>query len=321
MTEESPSPRREPAADVDGGTPTPDGPNDRPEGSDPFTGDPSGLDELELEIEAILNAPVPPEVGVEPESGGEGAPGRLGGPSFPGAPSPAPVPSPSPAPSLLPPPPGPPAPPLQEGPRPRGTTAPSETERLLRAEILQLHVALETIQRDVAAHRSAVAGVHGQLQQVHNVLSEMQVTNMINNIRTSGERASAARSEEVARPPTTGTPRTLTAAPVFFLGPDGQRVHAQAFFTLGKGGALESFLTDVLQQWETSGYPIQAKGGVDGFSLTLLEDPEGRGLRLLPSGMYLMRLGHRELEALDQLPPLVSSKSWTRSGGFMRPSP
>lgn len=321
MAEESPSPRREPDADSEGGTSPPDGLNDRPEGSDPFTGDPSGLDELELEIEAILNAPVPPEVAEGPEPSGEDGPSRLGGPSFPGVPSPAPLPAPSPAPSLLPPPPGPPTSPVQEGPHPRETTAPSETERLLRAEILRLHVALETIQRDVAAHRSAVAGVHGQLQQVHNVLSEMQVTNMINSIRSSGERAGATRAEGAAPPSATGTPRTLTAAPVFFLGPDGQRVHAQAFFTLGKGGALESFLTDVLQQWETSGYPIQAKGGVDGFSLTLMEDPEGRGLRLLPSGMYLMRLGHRELEALDHLPPLVSSKSWTRSGGFMRPSP
>lgn len=178
--------------------------------------------------------------------------------------------------------------------RPRRGERRAAQEAELRAEVLRLRTALENLREEIVQHRSHLQGVHGTLERVSTALNGARTTD-----------APEARSAP------------LSAAPVFFLDEKGQGVASQAFFTLGKGGALERFLTEVIQGWETSGYPIHTKGGIEGFSLTLQGDPEGRGLRLLPSGMYLVRLGHEEMGRLDQLPPLVSSKALPRSGGFL----
>lgn len=174
---------------------------------------------------------------------------------------------------------------------------PTTRESQLLDEVLRLRGALEGLRAEVAQHRTHLEGVHGQLQKVHTTLE---------GIRPAAEAAP------------TGGHAPMSAAPVFLLDEKGQRVADQAFFTLGKGGALERFLTEVIQGWERSGYPIQARGGAEGFSLTLEGDPEGRGLRLLPSGMYLLRLGAEEMARLRKLPPLVSSRHLPRSGGFMK---
>lgn len=164
----------------------------------------------------------------------------------------------------------------------------------------------------MAQHGVAVADVHGEIEKVHSVLKEIR--------GAPGSPLEVRALPTVGEGPDTqvtqGRERALSAAPVFFLAPGGKGIHAQAFFTLGKGGALEAFLTKVLQDWEVSGYTTEAKGGVDGFSFRLLNDPEERSLRLLPSGMYLMQLGQKELQALEKLPPLISSKSWPKNGGF-----
>lgn len=210
--------------------------------------------------------------------------------------------------------------PFDAGPRPamptgpatagRAPPTPEQVEASLRSDILKLSEALESIRRDIAEHRSAVAGVHGQLVQVHSVLRDL---------RSAGDRPAPSPPGRAAQPPEPAPrSRPLSAAPIFFLGPHGEKVEAQAFFTLGKGGALESFLTRVLRQWEDSGYALETKGGAEGFSVKLVGDPEGRSLQLLPSGMYLMHLGEQEIASLRQLPPLVSSKvAFPRSGGFM----
>jgi hypothetical protein len=171
----------------------------------------------------------------------------------------------------------------------------NDRETKLLDEVLRLRSALDGLRAEVAQHRTHLEGVHGQLERVHTTLA---------GIRPGPEG------------PSRSTP--MSAAPVFILDEKGQRVADQAFFTLGKGGALEHFLTEIIQSWERSGYPILTKGGAEGFSLTLEGDPEGRGLRLLPSGMYLLRLGAEEMAQLRKLPPLVSSKVWPRSGGFMK---
>lgn len=196
--------------------------------------------------------------------------------------------------------------------------SPSEYEQALRAEINRLRSSLETIRAEIAEHKTAVAGVNGQLERVHSVLNEIRDSGTRKN-GISGARATVpATSTPLPTAPPEDRGRPLSAAPVFFLDPQGKEVAHQAFFTLGKGGALEKFLTDVLLDWEGSGYPIEAKAGKEGFTLELQGDPEGRGLRLLPSGMYLLRLGEEEMRELKQLPPLVSSKVWPKSGGFMR---
>ncbi len=259
---------------------------------------PSGMDELEREIAELLLAPVSPDLpGQVPET--VEAPAPTSPPSPPFSPSPAPSPIRNPLPNISP---GP------SSPSPSALSQ-SDAERLLRAEILRLRAVLDVIRRGVAEHRAAVADVHGEIDRMHSVLNEM---------RTAGEPRGAPTEGSRPSPPPAGGAKTISAAPVFFMDPEGRSVQAQAFFTLGKGGALESFLTRVLNDWEGSGYPIETKGGVEGFSLVLLNDPEGRSLRLLPSGMYLMQLGRREIAELQRLPPLVSSKSLPKHGGLMR---
>ncbi len=111
-------------------------------------------------------------------------------------------------------------------------------------------------------------------------------------------------------PATPSTPhaasRVVASVPVGFLGPDGRTITKESFFAVGKGEALEQLLGNVLDRWRTTQRPLVAgslPGG--GFSLSLQGDPERRGLRILPTGVFLLRLAPAELASLGELPPLV----------------
>ena len=100
--------------------------------------------------------------------------------------------------------------------------------------------------------------------------------------------------------------RVVASVPVGFLGPDGRTITKESFFAVGKGEALEQLLGNVLDRWRTTQRPMVAgslPGG--GFSLSLQGDPERRGLRILPTGVFLLRLAPAELASLGELPPLV----------------
>lgn len=99
--------------------------------------------------------------------------------------------------------------------------------------------------------------------------------------------------------------RFLPAAPVAFLDPGGKAVARKAFFALGKGESLDTYLTDLLRAWRESGLPLIPRWDLDGFSLVLEGDPDRRSIRVLASGIYLIQLDPKELEALGTLPTLV----------------
>ncbi len=194
------------------------------------------------------------------------------------------------------------------------------SERVLRDEVLKLRWALDHIRSQIAENRTVVAGVHGELRRVQDTLSEMRPeAPLAEPTRDREKDVALPRADpppsEVAPPPEE-SPRTLSAAPVFFLGADGETVATQAFFTLGRGGGLEGFLKDTLDQWKRSGFHLESEVGTEGITLSLRGDPEGRHLKVLPSGMYVLKLSVSELSHLGSLPALVSSKEWARSGGF-----
>jgi hypothetical protein len=196
------------------------------------------------------------------------------------------------------------------------------SERVLRDEVLKLRWALDHIRSQIAENRTVVAGVHGELRRVQDTLSELRPE--APKAEAPPEREAPVADPIPAPPPSEAasppeeSPRALSAAPVFFLGADGETVATQAFFTLGKGGGLEGFLKDTLDQWRRSGFRLESEVGTEGITLTLRGDPEGRHLKVLPSGMYVLKLSISELSRLGSLPALVSSKEWARSGGFKR---
>lgn len=194
------------------------------------------------------------------------------------------------------------------------------SERVLRDEVLKLRWALDHIRSQIAENRTVVAGVHGELRRVQDTLSELRPDAPMSEPAPEREKnpppsISSPPSSETASPPEE-SPRALSAAPVFFLGADGETVATQAFFTLGKGGGLEGFLKDTLDQWKRSGFHLESEVGTEGITLSLRGDPEGRHLKVLPSGMYVLKLSVSELNRLGSLPALVSSKEWAKSGGF-----
>lgn len=99
--------------------------------------------------------------------------------------------------------------------------------------------------------------------------------------------------------------RFVPAAPVAFLAADGKSVARKAFYALGRGEALESYLSALLATWKGTGRPLQATCDPDGVTVELEGDPDRRSIRHLCSGVYLIQLSPSELEHLAELPPLV----------------
>jgi hypothetical protein len=102
--------------------------------------------------------------------------------------------------------------------------------------------------------------------------------------------------------------RFLPAAPVAFLDAEGKAVARKAFYALGKGEALDAYLSDLLLAWKSAGGKLVASWDGDGFSLTLEGDPDRRGIRILSSGVYLVQLSEQERSALGNLPTLVRKR-------------
>ena len=100
----------------------------------------------------------------------------------------------------------------------------------------------------------------------------------------------------------------VPSVPVAFLAADGRSIAKQAFFAVGKGEALEAFLSTLLAQWRGSKLPLVPSVGPEGFSMQLKGDPFRRSLRILPSGAIQIQLSAPELKEVADLPPLVSRK-------------
>ncbi len=180
-------------------------------------------------------------------------------------------------------------------------------ERMLREEIVRLRWALDHIRAQIAENRP-VAAPPKEAPRAPERPPEPTSAPAVPE--------EAPPADEISVGLASSAPRTLSAAPVFFLGADGETVATQAFFTLGKGGGLEGFLRDMLDHWRRSGFPLESDVGSEGITLRLRGDPEGRHLKVLPSGMYVLKLSISELHRLGSLPALVSSREWSKSGGF-----
>lgn len=101
------------------------------------------------------------------------------------------------------------------------------------------------------------------------------------------------------------TARFLPAAPVAFLDTEGRSVARKAFYALGRGEGLDHYVSALLLSWRSLGKPLVPRWDPDGFSLTVEGDPEKRSLRVLSSGVYLIKLARDELAGIGDLPTLV----------------
>lgn len=108
--------------------------------------------------------------------------------------------------------------------------------------------------------------------------------------------------------------KPLCVVPVAFLRRDGTTVATEAFFTVGKGEALDQLFSSLLSQWRRLGLRLQVTVGREGFVMFPVGDPHHRSMRFTSSGAIFLTLSPRELAALGKLPPLV-----TRRGSRPRP--
>ena len=102
-----------------------------------------------------------------------------------------------------------------------------------------------------------------------------------------------------------GPSRFLPAAPVAFLSSDGKSVQRRAFYTLGRGEALEEFLNNLFAKWTKGGAKLVPTYDQNGLLLTLEWDREKRYVRVMNSGIYLVHLSSKELQELGEIPALV----------------
>ena len=106
----------------------------------------------------------------------------------------------------------------------------------------------------------------------------------------------------------------LPAAPVAFLSQDGRTIARRAFYALGRGEALDGYLSELLGRWEKEGRKIvPSYDPRTGITLTLEGDPDRRFLRVLTSGILLVHLNEEEMKAVGELPPLVRAANRSRA--------
>lgn len=132
------------------------------------------------------------------------------------------------------------------------------------------------------------------------------------------ERTSGSPLPESPAPPPPGsaadsihglaTGRPLCVVPVAFMKRDGSTVATEAFFTVGKGEALDQLFSSLLSQWRRLGLRLQVTVSREGFVLFPLGDPHHRSMRFTSSGAIFLTLSPRELAALGKLPPLVTRR-------------
>ncbi|MDE2043740.1 MAG: hypothetical protein KGJ69_01240 [Thermoplasmata archaeon] len=172
----------------------------------------------------------------------------------------------------------------------RGEEARSRAE----AELEAAKAEVARLTHDLSESRSHTARLQGELEAAH-----------------AAPPKPPASSEPSPAAPAKSFPKLLPSVPVLFLGSDGRSVAQQAFFAVGKGEALEAFLSTLLTQWKGSKLPLVATGGPEGLSVQLRGDPHRRSLRMLPSGALQLQLSPSELSELGKLPTLVSRKRAT----------
>lgn len=174
----------------------------------------------------------------------------------------------------------------------------AETSAPVSADVVELHRALDLANAEVGTIKAALL----RQQRI-----ETELRRELGEVRTK-EQALRLQAEREGS-------RFLPAAPVAFLSSDGKMIVKKAFYALGRGEALESFLTALLAGWRASGGELEVHFDRDGFSLEVKNDPHGRSLRLLPSGVYLLRLSSFELAKLGDLPPLVRAQGGRGGAG------
>lgn len=174
------------------------------------------------------------------------------------------------------------------------TGARAQVETLTR-ESMNARSEVEEAQADLAKHQAELERLRAELATAYQDL----------------ETAKGAASTPPPPPPTPAASdggKPVPAAPVAFLGPDGTTVVQQSLFALGKGEALESFLGVLLKQWKGLTFPLVSQVAPEGITISLKGDPEKRSLRILPSGIYLLKLSAAELKGLGTIPRLVSKR-------------
>lgn len=182
----------------------------------------------------------------------------------------------------------------------------------LRDEVARLSQELDNSRQEMEAARSGASaspppGLEEAKAELEGLRGELgRLTSDLEKARRDLDLAKNAGPASTA-PSEGGKP--IPAAPVAFLGTDGATIAQQSLFALGKGEALESFLSVLLRQWKAMPFPMTSVAASDGVVISLRGDPEKRSIRILPSGIYLIKLAPAELKSLGTIPKLVSKKS------------
>ena len=199
----------------------------------------------------------------------------------------------------------------------------------LRTSLREARDQALALQRDVGSRTDQLKHVGEEMTRAIQKLKEDEASRKLlrDDLERARSRVGALETEleearELARRPTShhdgpvNAHRTL-CVPVAFTSSDGRTVAKEALFALGKGEALETFLTSLLEVWRATGRPLVPLGGHDGdLTLALEGDPEQRSLRVLRTGAYVVRLSEHELGQVGTLPALVA-----RNGKPLRLNP
>ncbi|MDE1820052.1 MAG: hypothetical protein KGJ23_03995 [Euryarchaeota archaeon] len=154
---------------------------------------------------------------------------------------------------------------------------------------------VEELSRAMDLARAEATSLRAALASQQNVETELrkELTEVRSALSLAQEKLGAAAG------------KFLPAVPVAFLSKDGKKIDRRAFYALGRGEALELFLSGLFADWTSGGLRLVPTFDRGTLTLTLERDPEGRFLRLLPSGVFLVRLSAEELERVGVLPSLV----------------
>ncbi len=178
----------------------------------------------------------------------------------------------------------------------------------VQGEVEEARAASERLRQETESGAADLARTREELESVRRQLEEEKgraaAPDATSPALAPATPASAPTPTATAAP----TSRVVPSVPVAFLAADGRSIAKQAFFAVGKGEALEAFLSTLLAQWRGSKLPLVPSVGPEGFSMQLKGDPFRRSLRILPSGAIQIQLSAPELKEVADLPPLVSRK-------------
>ncbi len=172
----------------------------------------------------------------------------------------------------------------------------------LQAEVEEARAASKRLRQETEGDAADLTRTREELESVRKQLEEEK------GRAAAPEATSPAPAPAAPAPSPAPTSRVVPSVPVAFLAADGRSIAKQAFFAVGKGEALEAFLSTLLAQWRGTKLPLVPSVGPEGFSMQLKGDPFRRSLRILPSGTIQIQLSAPELKEVADLPPLVSRK-------------